>query len=179
MRCFIAVAVPNRTKAKIKEIQQEIEKTGANLRLVNPNNLHLTIKFLGEIDENQIEEVKTFLSTLKEEAFEVSVKGVGVFPSENYMRVIWIGLEKNKEKFLGLMQKADDNLNKIREEKRKPKAHLTIARVAMPNEKLKALIRKLKEIEIGKITVSSIKLMRSKLSPKGAEYSTLAEIKLR
>ena len=175
MRAFIAIEFPEELRDKIINFQKEI----SNLFIANwVNSFHLTFKFLGEIEESQIEEVKTFLATLKEEVFEVSVKGVGVFPGENYMRVIWVGLEKNKEKFLGLMQKADDNLRKIREEKRKPKAHLTIARVAMPNEKLKALLRKLKDIEVGKITVSSIKLMRSKLSPKGAEYSTIAEFKL-
>lgn len=179
MRCFIAVAVPNRIKSKIKEIQEEIKATGANLRLVNFENLHLTIKFLGEIDEHQIEEVKTFLETLDNKPFEVSVKGLGAFPNENYIRVIWLGLDKNEENFLELMQKADNNLKHIRDEKRKPAAHLTLARVTMPNEKLKSLIKKLKDVEIGRISVKSIKLMRSKLSPKGAEYSILDEFQLK
>ena len=85
MRCFIAVDVPEELKDKIVEIQEKIKQVGANLKLVERENLHFTVKFLGEISDSQIEEVKEFLTKLDEKSFEILIKGLGSFPSLAYV----------------------------------------------------------------------------------------------
>ena len=74
MRCFIAVAVPEELKDKILEVQNQIKQSEADLKLIKKENLHLTIKFLGEISEEQIEETKQFLASLEDNFFEISMK---------------------------------------------------------------------------------------------------------
>lgn len=179
MRCFIAVKIPEELKEKILEVQKKLERTGADLKLVEKENLHFTIKFLGEISEKQVEEVKTFLTSLKEKAFEISVAGLGVFPNENYMRTIWLGI---KEKlFLELIKKVEDGLSKIRKEQHELNSHLTLARVktAKNKEKLKTSFTELKNTEIGKMKVKALELMASELTPKGPRYRVLQEFKLK
>lgn len=180
MRCFIAVAVPEPLKDKILEVQGKIKQSGSDLKLVEKENLHFTIKFLGEITEKEIDDVKEFLSSLKESAFEISIKGLGVFPTKDYIRVIWLGVDKNKEFFLNLIKKINKDLNKIRKDKKETEAHLTIARVktARNKEKLRALITNLKDTEIGKMKIESLHLMASELTPEGPIYKELAKFKL-
>jgi len=181
MRCFIAVPVPEELKEKVIEVQDKIEQSGADLKLVEKKNLHFTVKFLGEISDKQIEEVKQFLDDLGESSFEISIKGLGVFPSEDYIKTIWLGVEKNREKLLELVGKINQDLDEVRKEKRKPEAHLTLARVksAKKKEKLKRLIKELKGIEIGQMKVDSLKLMVSELTPEGPKYRVLAKFNLK
>ncbi len=181
MRCFIAVAVPEELKEKILEVQSKLKKIGANLKLVEKENLHFTIKFLGEISEKEIDEVKEFLQTIEDKAFEISIKGLGVFPSEDYIKVVWLGVEENQDIFLNLIKKINKNLDKIRKEKKELNTHLTIARVRSAKNKneLKAVIQDLKETEIGNMQVNTLKLISSELTPEGPEYTELAEFKLK
>lgn len=181
MRCFIAVAVPEELKDKIFEVQSKLKQIGANLKLVEKENLHFTVKFLGEIEEDQIKEVKEFLGSLEEKSFEISIKGLGVFPTEDYIKVVWLGVEKNQDIFLNLIKKINKNLDKIRKEKKELNTHLTIARVRSAKNKneLKTVIQDLKEIKIGKMQVSSLKLISSELTPEGPKYTELAEFELK
>ncbi len=181
MRCFIAVAVPEKLKDKILEIQSKLKQIGANLKLVEKENLHFTIKFLGETEDNQIKEVKEFLDSLDENSFEISIKGLDVFPSEDYIKVVWLGVDKNQDLFLNLIKKINKNLDHIKKEKKELNTHLTIARVRSAKNKneLKAVIQDLKETEIGKMQVNTLKLISSELTPEGPEYTELAEFKLK
>jgi len=112
--------------------------------------------------------------------FEISLKGAGFFPNQNYIKVIWIGIE-NTEQLGKIAYKIDDQTLKLGydREKRKFSAHLTIARVksAKNKDKLIQIIEKYKEVEFGKIIVDSIKLKQSELTPKGPIYTTLKDIK--
>ena len=181
MRCFIAVDAPDELKERIFKIQTKLKATGADLKLVEKENLHFTVKFLGEITEKEAEVVKEFLNSLEEKSFEISIKGLGVFPTEDYIRVIWLGVEENKDVFLDLIKKINENLNQSRKDKKETTAHLTIARVktARNKEKLKALIPNLKDTEIGKMKINSLKLMASELTSEGPKYKILAEFKLK
>jgi len=181
MRCFIAIAVPEELKEKILEVQNKLKQAGANLKLVERENLHFTVKFLGEIEENQIKEVKEFLASLEEKSFEISIKGLGVFPTEDYIKVVWLGVEKNQDVFLNLIKKINKNLDKIRKEKKELNTHLTIARVRSAKNKneLKAAVQDLKETEIGEMQVNSLKLISSELTPEGPKYTELAEFELK
>jgi 2'-5' RNA ligase len=180
MRCFIAVNVDN---PLVSSFIDELSEVGAALRLVKPENLHLTLKFLGEVEEDSIDDVQKAMdeSLVGFGPFEVSLHGTGAFPSQNYMRVVWVGMQKNRERLIELQKAIDENLVPLgfaREKRFHP--HLTLARVKSQKGKagLKAFISKNQERLFGKLKVGSVKLKKSVLSPKGPIYSTIGETKL-
>ncbi|MDI6720828.1 MAG: RNA 2',3'-cyclic phosphodiesterase, partial [Candidatus Aenigmarchaeota archaeon] len=106
MRCFIAVDIPDHLKLKITELQEQL--VGYDIKLAEPENLHFTLKFLGEIDDP--DKIAQRLGFLKNKnSFDIHLKGVGAFPSEKFIRVIWIGVE-NGEKIINLQKSIDDSL---------------------------------------------------------------------
>jgi 2'-5' RNA ligase len=179
-RGFIAIEVDS--FPKIIEFENEIKNSGAMVKLVEPQNIHITLKFLGDTNENLIEKIEEILRASVEniKPFEISLRGAGFFPNQNYIKVIWIGIE-NTEQLGQITYKIDDQISKLgfNREKRKFSAHLTVARVksAKNKDKLIQIIEKYKEIEFGKIIVDSIKLKQSELTPKGPSYTTLKDIK--
>jgi 2'-5' RNA ligase len=180
-RGFIAIEIDS--FPKIIELENEIKKSGAIVKFVEPQNIHITLKFLGDTDENLIDKIVEMLteSVKNIKPFEIILKGAGVFPNQNYIKVMWIGIE-NTEQMGKIAYKIDEQVSELgyEREKRKFSAHLTIARVksAKNKEKLIQIIEKYKEIEFGKIKVDSIKFKQSELTPKGPIYTTLKEIKL-
>ena len=114
------------------------------------------------------------------DSFEIILKGTGVFPNQNYIKVMWIGLE-NAEKLGKIALKIDEQISDLGydREKRRFSGHLTVARVksAKNKDKLIQIIEKYKDIEFGRISVNSIKLKQSELTPKGPIYTTLKDIK--
>ena len=180
-RGFIAIDV--QTNKKFLEMESEIKDTGADLKLVEPENIHITLKFLGDTDEEKIDEIEKIIKNSLNgiNPFNIKLIGTGVFPNKNYMRVVWIGLE-NAEKIAEISKKIDKQLEGLgfEPEKRGFSAHLTIARVRSPRnkEKLIQVIEKYKDFEFATIDVDSIKLKKSDLTPKGPIYTTLREVKL-
>lgn len=178
-RGFIAIEIDS--FPKIIEFENEIKRSGANLKLVEPQNIHITLKFLGDTDENLIDKIEEILkeSVKESEPFEIILKGAGVFPNQNYIKVMWIGIE-NTEPMGKISYKIDELISDLgfQKEKRKFSAHLTVARVksAKNKDKLIQIIDKYKETEFGKIKVDSIKLKQSELTPKGPIYTTLKNI---
>lgn len=181
MRCFIAVNVDN---PLVSSFIGELSEVGAQLRPVNPENLHLTLKFLGEVPDESIDGIKKAMddSFSNFEPFEASLEGTGAFPSTNYMRVVWVGMKENSERIIEMQKALDENLAPLgfsKEKKFHP--HLTLARVKSQRgkEKLKVFIDKNKERSFGKLKVDSVKLKKSVLSPKGPTYFTVGETKLK
>ncbi|MCK5636527.1 MAG: RNA 2',3'-cyclic phosphodiesterase, partial [Thermoplasmatales archaeon] len=115
------------------------------------------------------------------DSFEIKLKGAGVFPNQNYIKVMWIGME-NGEQIGEIANKIDEKISELgfEREKRRFSAHLTIARVksAKYKEKLLELIEKYRDIEFGTLKIDTIKLKKSELTPKGPIYTTLKEVKL-
>jgi 2'-5' RNA ligase len=180
MRCFIAVNVDN---PLVSSFIGELSEVDAALRPVKPENLHLTLKFLGEVPDESIDGIKRAMddSFSNFESFEASLEGTGAFPSMNYMRVVWVGMKENSEKLVEMQKALDENLAPLgfaREKRFHP--HLTIARVKSQRgkEKVKAFINKNKERPFGKLAVDSVALKKSVLSPKGPTYSTIGKTKL-
>jgi 2'-5' RNA ligase len=178
-RGFIAIDIES--FPKLLEFEREIKKSGANVKLVEPKNIHLTLKFLGDTDESLIDDIEKIMkdSVKDTKPFEIALKGAGVFPNEKYMKVVWIGIE-NGEKIGEIANNIDENASKLGflKEKRKFSAHLTIARVKNVNDKqaLIDIIIKYRDVEFLKINVDSIKLKKSTLTPKGPIYNTLKEV---
>ena len=173
MRLFIAIEIPEDIKEYISKIQEEIDTTKNKIRFVNKAQIHLTLKFLGEVQPDKIEHIKEDLKKTKFEKFSAYLDSVGVFPSESYIRVIWIGL-KPEEPVLELQKTIDENLKKSFKKEENFRPHLTLARVKYIDDK-ENFINKLKKIKIEnkKIDVNNFKLVKSILTPKGPVYEDL------
>lgn len=181
IRAFIAVDIP--VSQKVTNIINELKKIQINAKIVEIENMHLTLKFLGDTDENLIDEIEKIIkySTKDMENFEITLKSMGVFPNQNYIKIAWIGVE-NAEPLKKIAGTIDDKLHKLgfKKEIRPFSAHLTIARIksAKNKEKLIQLINKYQDTELQKIIIDKIILKKSILTSQGPIYTNLKEIKI-
>jgi 2'-5' RNA ligase len=181
MRCFIAIDIPEEIKDKISEIQNNFKDF--DIKFVEKENFHFNLKFLGEVPDSSVEEIKNILENVidKFEPFELDIKNLGIFPSLNYIRVIWIGIGEGHNILSTIANEIDNSLADIvPRENRKFEPHLTIGRVrsGRNREELVKIVNKLEKIEIGKMKVNEIKLMKSELSREGPVYTTISSIAL-
>ena len=168
---------------KLIEFEGEVEKTGADLKLVEPENVHITLKFLGDTEETLVDEIEKIMNNAVKDAstFNIQLKGAGVFPNQNYIKVVWVGIEHG-DPIATIAQEIDEKLSKFgfKKEERKFSPHLTIARVktSRNKDKLLQIIEKYRDVEFTDMKVDSIKLKKSDLTPKGPIYTTLKEAKI-
>jgi 2'-5' RNA ligase len=145
-----------------------------NAKLSLTKSFHLTLKFLGEVQPNNVERMIECLKKIKFKPFSVFLDSIGIFPSESYIRVVWVGL-KPEDEILELQNEIDESLKELFKKEKDFKAHITLARVKYVEDK-KSFIQQLKNIKIEnkKIQINSFKLIRSTLTPKGPIYEDLA-----
>jgi len=179
MRSFIAVELDEALIPKVVDVQSRI--TEGKIKFVEPENLHFTLKFLGEITEQKAQKVTGQLREVCSafSPFPVLLKGTGVFPSLNYMKVIWIGAES--ETFLTLSKLVDSGMGKLGfKQERNIIPHLTVGRVKGVGNKvrLQEQIQAVQDIDIGSMTVDSVKIKKSELTRKGPIYTDIEEITL-
>lgn len=169
MRLFIAVDF-NELKDYFVELQKQLPK---NAKLSLTKTFHLTLKFLGEVRPNNFDTLINNLKIIKFEKFSVILDSIGIFPTENYIRVVWIGL-KPEDKVLELQKDIDESLIKLFRKEKDFKAHITLARVKYPEDK-KQFLEELKKIKVEnkKIEIKNFRLIKSTLSPKGHVYENL------
>ena len=169
MRLFIAIDF-NELKDYFVELQSSLPK---NAELSLTKTFHLTLKFLGEVQPDKVEILNKSLKEIAFKPFSVNLDSIGVFPSEDYIRVVWVGL-KPEEQVLELQKNIDENLKKLFKKEKDFKPHLTIARVKYIEDK-KQFVDKLKRIKVEnkKINVNNFKLVKSTLTPKGPVYEGL------
>lgn len=185
MRVFVAVELQDSIKDKIAGVQERLKVTQDKIKWVDPASVHLTLKFLGEIDETKLEKVQQVARELAERIppFKMEIKGMGVFPGFSSPRVIWIGARDRSGWLEKLAAHLEEALAKegFAKEKRKWKAHLTLGRVKSLREidKLGELIQKETETDAGKMEVRHITVMRSQLTPRGPIYTSLGQIHLK
>jgi len=173
VRAFIAINIPEQLKEKIwKNFSEKI--SSREIKLVEKENLHLTLLFLGEIPENYLEEIKKRLAPISEsKRFEVKLCGIGCFAP----RVLWLGFSQGEEKIKELHDKVCKCIG-LKDEKFS--AHLTIARnKRMPARNFYNLVERLKkETFCESFSVTSVDIMQSTLTSSGPIYKKIAEIKL-
>jgi len=184
IRAFVAVDVEGpELVSRIRKIQDSLLETGSELRLVKPENLHFTVKFLDRIDDGLVGEIEKALRNLELNKFSINIAGIGAFPSHRRPRVIWLGVREGEKEFISLMRRADDAISKLGfpREHREPTAHLTVARVKRIRsiEAIRKLFSVLADVEIGRMVVDHVRIKKSTLTPKGPIYETLAEIELK
>lgn len=178
IRCFIAVEVADSDLVQeISKIQQELLSSGAKLKLVEPQNLHFTLHFLGNIEEERIPELTNILEQMEGTVFDVELNGVGCFRPQR-PRVIWIGVTTGADQLIQHQQFLGHELrvHGFPSESRKYSPHLTILRVrsGLHRAELMQMVHKYANKEFGKFSVKAIKLKKSTLTPKGPIYRDLA-----
>jgi len=183
MRTFIAVELPENIKNKIGELQAPLKKTKAFVSWVKPENIHITLKFLGEVPEEKINEVfsATGLALKNAKKFKINLKEMGAFPDFRRPRVIWIGAGMGGEELSNMANKIEEEMEKIGypKENRKFSPHFTMGRVKSPKgiEKLMELVKST-DFETEDIEVNEVTVMKSQLHPAGAIYTPLKKIPL-
>lgn len=188
IRSFIAIELPSELKAILGSFQNEMASAGGSfVKWVAPDSIHITLKFLGNIVAEKVEAIGSAIeqACAKTGAFSLEMGELGGFPNLNQPRVLWVGLHGDIERVKSLQLNIDNNLVQLGfdKEKRGFTPHVTLARMrdkASPIDR-----RKFGELVTSKhvdfryrIDVESINLMRSRLLPDGAVYSTLAKLKL-
>lgn len=165
---FIAIDLPNEPKEKLFLLNKELTFEG--IKPVELGNLHITLKFLGEIDAGSIGGIEQSLREVKFNRFKIKLNGVGVFPNERYIQVVWVGCESAELKTL-----ADSIKNALGTmfSKEEFSAHLTIARVKRKVD-LSAFLAAHKNEQFGEFEVGAFVLKSSQLSREGPKYSDLA-----
>lgn len=177
IRTFVSLDLPQEISNEIKNIQNKIKKQNLFIgKLTEPENLHLTLKFLGEIDKNTLEKVKEKLKEVKINEFEASLGEAGIF-SEKFIRIIWIKIE-GKE-VLEFQKQIDKRLEGMFEKEFRFMGHITLARIKKVSDR-KALVDYIKDIKPKnlKFKVSEFFLKKSTLMPEGPVYNVLEEYKL-
>lgn len=177
MRLFIGIFLPEEIKKEVEKIQKILQ----NLELFNgkfaePENLHLTLKFLGEIKEEKLERIKKSLSEVGRESFSAKISKAGIF-TPNRPRIVWLHLEKSER----LQKQIDEAMEKegLKKEERFM-SHLTIARIKhITPISTKRLVEELKKISLKtKFEVKKFSLVKSVLTEKGPKYEIIKEFEL-
>lgn len=171
MRLFIAFDTDDEVKKELSAVQKKLRHSKLNLT----KEFHLTLKFLGEVEEESLAEIKQRLKKVSFEKFEAQLSNIGVFPSEDYINVVWIGLEP-KEKITELQKKIEDSLEGLFPKDNRFHPHITLARVKFIEDK-KQFKDNLKNIKVEKIkfSVAKFSLMKSTLTSEGPVYKVLEE----
>jgi len=177
MRVFVAIEISsNEIINSISKFQSEIK---INAKPIESHNLHFTLQFLGEISEEVTEKIIEVLHSVKFSNFTVNLKGVGVFPTSKFPRIIWVGTDKNGGKLLiKLAKKIENVLTILGFSVDKPfKPHITVFRIKNKIGDISKEMDKFKLIDFGTQEITGFKLKQSILSSKGPTYSDLMEIK--
>lgn len=182
IRVFIAIELSGALKESIEFYQTELKKHASGVRWVKPENIHLTLKFLGEIEPEKVEEIQRVLKTVPRDnpAFSLNIKDFGVFPNMSKPRVFWLGVELNAA-VINLHNTIETTLAGIgiMKDLRKFSPHLTLGRLKQPHN-MAALLSYIKEYPFTsvRLNVSEFVLMQSKLKPEGAVYTPICRYSL-
>lgn len=176
MRAFVAIEIPDpQVMGRLVALEKELEATRADLKVVERENLHFTVKFLGEITEAQGAEADRRLRALKLPQAIITAKGVGAFPSPSRPRVVWVGVaEGDSQKMEAVAGPMIQALEGIGEQDDRPfQAHLTVARVrsGANRQNLERLLQEGRDRVFGPVEIKEFKLKSSVLTPRGPIYT--------
>ena len=180
MRLFIALDLNSQNRDALAKLQAQLKKADADLKWVEPENIHLTLKFLGEVKEEKIPKI---IPAIKEsiteiQPFSLEIRNLGAFPSLKYPRVIWAGIEKGKEDLEKLAEGIETAMLKLKfpKEKRGFSSHLTLGRVRSDKNK-DNLCQQISQTSFPALRqdIASVTLYQSRLTPQGPIYEKLGE----
>ncbi|RLE45068.1 RNA 2',3'-cyclic phosphodiesterase [Candidatus Woesearchaeota archaeon] len=175
MRLFIAIDLPEHVKDYLELVKREFSRYFL-AKWVRRENIHLTVKFLGEVKDELVDELINRLNRIKIKPFKLCIDSLGVFPSERFARVLWAGFDASSE-LIDLRRQIDSELP-FGDEK-EFKAHATIARIKKIKDK-KGFVEKLRKFEIERLCfeVKCFVLYKSTLTPEGPIYEVVKEFAL-
>ncbi|MBZ5546146.1 MAG: RNA 2',3'-cyclic phosphodiesterase [Acidobacteriia bacterium] len=178
MRAFIAIDLSAEIQGALARQQAAFQDASPDARWTRPEGTHLTLKFLGEISDQQVSQVTVALSALPSfPPFVVEVKGFGFFPDARRPGVFWAGVAAPQD-LTELARRIEDSMEKLgfARERRAFNPHLTLARFKIPRPqiRLRALVEQQADTSLGRFEVSEFFLFESRLSPHGAEYRQVA-----
>lgn len=180
IRSFIAFDIDSESVLKrMTEVQTMLTKTGADLKLVEPKNIHMTLRFLGNITPSTVEKIFEEMKKVQFAPFDVRLHGVGAFPNPRYPRVVWAGITQGADQLRSIFEQLEPKLLGLgfAPDPKGFSPHLTIARVRSGRNRveLAKCLSENENCEFGVIDAKCLKLKRSDLTPRGPIYSTLKE----
>ncbi len=181
VRTFIAFDINSpEVLQKFNEVQDSLVRTGADLKLVDPQNIHMTMRFLGDVSVGRIDSIYESMKKTDFSAFACQIHGVGAFPHLGYPRVVWAGISKGSEELRRIADQLENELRQLgfRPDPKGFSPHLTLARVRTGRNKaeLARCIQQMENYEFGMVRADCLRLKKSLLTPKGPIYSTLREV---
>jgi 2'-5' RNA ligase len=168
LRLFIAIPLSEKVIGRIGRLKKELAVEGVNF--VERENMHLTLKFLGDVAYSRMGAVENKLRDIRLKRFRIKVNGVGVFPNESYVRVVWVGC--NSDELNGIAKKINESLSDMFP-KEEFTAHVTIARVKKHAD-LRTFLSSHRNDDFGEFEFSGFELRSSELTKAGPVYSTVA-----
>jgi 2'-5' RNA ligase len=185
LRTFVAVELSGPVRARAEELIAAIDGTTAQVKWVEPHNLHITLKFLGEVHQSQIVEVCQAVAQGAAEVpgFELELRGAGAFPSAARPRTVWLGAGEGAQEMAALHAQVEAELAKLgyRKEHRRFQTHLTIGRVRGGGPGIAELAARLEEqvdFPAGRMTVEKLTVFASTLTPAGPIYDVVGTARL-
>ena len=189
VRTFIAIELDETINAAIADLQGQLKAKvpRESVRWVKPEGIHLTLKFLGDVPANRIEEIERALTQACAgfPAFSFSVGGLGCFPNPRRPRVVWVGVQEESGTLARLQKAIEDGLEKLgfAPEGRKFHAHLTLGRTQQRASsgdvrRLGQLVEEMDIGQLGQMEARAVSLIKSDLRPTGAVYTQLAAVRL-
>jgi 2'-5' RNA ligase len=184
IRTFIAVELPEKIISSISRVQEDIRSYGFKVRWVRPKNIHLTLKFLGNVKKADIDKVgeAIFKSVKGYSPITLKAKGIGTFPGIKRPRVIWVGISGQLDLIIGLHKALDEKLEAIGfpRENRSFKGHLTLGRIKakIDPRRFGDALNEFVGFESESFVADRIVLFKSELKPSGAVYTKLIEASL-
>ena len=187
MRAFIAIELSPDLRKRLASLEEQLKSSGADVKWVKPENIHLTLKFLGEIDERQLGEITKIIQETagKNKPFYIRLASPGAFPKTNFPRVIWIGIDKGDSETKQIAKALEEEIVKvgIPQENRPFSSHITLGRVrsGLNREKLVKNLGVLASNppqDSPEFLVTKITLFKSTLTPSGPIYEALKEAQL-
>jgi len=181
IRSFIAFDIDNELVLKrFSEVQATLVNAGADLKLVKPQNIHITMRFLGNISPRMVDSIHEEMKKISFTSFDAEIKGLGAFPSLRHARVVWAGIRKGADELANVFNQLEPRLRGLgfRPDPKGFSPHLTIARVKTGRNKAELVrcVQDLAEYEFGVVRANCLRLKKSVLTPKGPIYSILREV---
>jgi len=168
-------------KKKLEELVDELRPRCGNAKWVAPENLHLTVRFLGEVDEGRVGSLEALAKEVAREftPFSLELERLSAFPSPRRARVLWIGPAGIAEEFVALMQLVEEEVRRLgfRPEMKEPKVHVTLSRFKIPRD----ISRVIEEVSLNcplQVNVRDLTLMQSVLRPEGPLYIPVLRVPL-
>jgi 2'-5' RNA ligase len=181
IRSFFSFDIEDETIVRrLAEAQGMLVNTGAHLKQVKPQNIHLTVRFLGDISPPMVDAIYEEMKQIPFTPFTIELRGLGAFPKLSYPRVVWAGIRKGADKLTDVFEQLEPRLRGLgfKPDNKGFSPHLTIARVKTGRNKaqLIKLIQELEDYEFGAVKAECLRLKKSVLTPQGPIYTTLREV---